>query len=293
MFFAIKSDLVNPFQPLDSELKKALERSVIQALSEKVEGNPVHQIFMNMDQYVEVQIIVDEDCILCGAPWVDSAMAKVSQDGFIQWHVVEGASVLAGDRICTLKGKLSDILRLKQVILNFLQFLSAIATHTQHYVRLVSDWGARIYHGISAIPGLEKAQQYAVRVGGGEEYLPAFYKGVYIQKHYVDAMGGVASALKLAFGMYPQDFVQIEVENLQQLQIALQCGAKKVSLFQFLLDDIEKAIALSNNQAVLEVYGGVHLKNVQTIAKMGIGHIVVETLTNDVKAISFSLSCIL
>lgn len=290
MFSILKSNLINPFEPLGETLKQTLDENVHQSLIERQSNNSKTKIFFDSDQQVIANVVADEDCVFCGAPWVDSLIEKVmSEEGFIQWHVAEGTMVLAGSKICTLHGKAKDILPNEKIILNFLCVLSSIATDTRAYVDLISDTNATLYYDYVDIPGLALVQDYAVRVGGGHGYSTLGQDDILLLNQHLRMIGGISAALKKAFSLYPEDFVKIEVASLSELEEAIEMGAKQVRLKDFSLEKIEEALKFTQGKILLEVCGGVYLKNISQIARMGILRIIADDCDKNKHRVKYSL----
>ena len=132
-------------------------------------------------------------------------------------------------------------------------------------------------------------------VGGGVNQRLALYDGILIKENHIAAAGGIAPALKTAFEVVkskPNVTVQIEVENLDQLEQALQAGAKSVLLDNFSTDMMRTAVATNAGRALLEASGGIDMQTVRAIAETGVDRISIGSLTKDVKATDFSLRII-
>jgi len=129
-----------------------------------------------------------------------------------------------------------------------------------------------------------------VRVGGGKNQRFGVFDGVLIKENHIIASGSVAQALqraqKLAAGKVP---IQIEVENFQQLQQALNAGAKLMLLDNFNVDQMREAVRIVAGRAELEASGGINLENVRAVADTGVDRISIGSLTKDVKAVDLSM----
>ena len=88
-------------------------------------------------------------------------------------------------------------------------------------------------------------------------------------------------------------FVQIEVETLDDLRIALNAGAKLILLDNLDLDTLCEAVILNarltNRAATLEASGGITLDNVRAVAESGVDRISVGSLTKDIMAVDLSM----
>ena len=174
--------------------------------------------------------------------------------------------------------------------LNFLQTLSATATVTQSYVQAVAGTRAHIVDTRKTLPGLRLAQKYAVCCGGGHNHRLGLYDGILIKENHIIAAGGVTEALERARAIGRSDvFIQIEVENLDQLDEALGAGATMILLDNMNLAQMREAVRRNNGRAQLEASGGVNLGTVRVIAETGVDRISIGALTKDIRAVDLSL----
>jgi nicotinate-nucleotide pyrophosphorylase (carboxylating) len=157
-------------------------------------------------------------------------------------------------------------------------------------VDVVAGTRARILDTRKTLPGLRLAQKYAVTVGGGDNQRIGLYDGILIKENHIMAAGGIAQALEQAFRIIPPGVsLQIEVENLDELQQALDGGAKLVLLDNMSLDDTRRAVEMSAGKALLEASGGVDMDTVRAIAETGVDRISIGKLTKDIQAIDLSM----
>jgi nicotinate-nucleotide pyrophosphorylase (carboxylating) len=139
------------------------------------------------------------------------------------------------------------------------------------------------------LPGLRQAQKYAVRVGGGSNHRMALWDGFLIKENHIAAAGGIPEVLAQAQALGVGVDIQIEVESLEELRVALACGATNVLLDDFSPEDVRRAVEYTQGRAVLEVSGGVDLASVREIAGTGMDRISIGKLTKDVKAVDLSM----
>lgn len=285
MFSILKSNLVNPFEPMGETLKQELNETTYRALT-KIKPDT---LCIDLNQLVAIEIIAEEDSILCGAPWVDSVLEKIHLTGKVDWHVAEGSMLFAGDKVCTIYSKAKDILGTEKIILDFLCLLSSIAMWVHTYTKLLSDTSTLLYCDYLNIPGLSLSQQYAVHVGGGDRYCQFVDEEYLISKDYIQVVGGMSVALYQALCNYSIDFIKVEVTSFQELIEAIKLKIQHIKLCFFTLEQIEKAQELAKNQAILEVFGGVHLGNIKQIAQIGITKIIVDNFVSNGHISRYSL----
>ena len=140
------------------------------------------------------------------------------------------------------------------------------------------------------LPGLRMAEKYAVKLGGGHNQRIGLYDGILIKENHIAAAGGIGKVLEQAFQIAPPgDSVQIEVENLAELDEALNAGAQLILLDNFSLEDMRLAVKHAAERAALEASGGITLEDVRLVAETGVDRISIGALTKDVKAIDLSM----
>jgi nicotinate-nucleotide pyrophosphorylase (carboxylating) len=227
--------------------------------------------------------------VLCGAPWFEAVMVQLDSRIQIDWRYAEGAMMSADSEVCVIAAPARALLTAERAALNFLQLLSGVATATRHYVDVVQGTRAAILDTRKTIPGMRLAQKYAVRVGGGKNQRMALYDGILIKENHIAAAGGIAAAMRAAQALNAGVSIQVEVENLDELQQALDAGAVSVLLDNFSLDMMRDAVKLTDGRALLEASGGVNMKSVRAIAETGVDRISIGSLTKDVQAIDYSL----
>ena len=232
-------------------------------------------------------VICREDAVLCGTDWFDACFHHLDPEIEIQWLACEGELLNPNQTICNIRGNARAMLSAERCALNFLQTLSATASQTRRYADAIAGTKAKVMDTRKTLPGLRLAQKYAVIVGGGFNQRLGLFDGILIKENHIVAAGGIPQALAVTSKV--QIPVQIEVENLDDLQIAIQAGAKCILLDNFDLANLRQAVALNQGRAVLEASGGVTLTSIREIAKTGVDRISVGSLTKDIKAIDFSM----
>lgn len=283
------STLNNPFAPFDVALHDAMVANIRAALAEDLGRGDWTAMLLPESAQVTAKVMVREQAVLCGAPWVESVMHQIDPQLQIQWHFAEGDLMPAQAVVCDIEGAARSIMTAERCALNFLQLLSAVATVTRAYVRLVEDTKASILDTRKTLPGLRLAQKYAVRVGGGKNQRLALYDGILIKENHIAAAGSIRAAMDAAHALNASVSVQIEVENLDELRQALDAGATSILLDNFSHDMMREAVSVAAGKAILEASGGVNQDTVRAIAETGVDRISIGALTKDLKAIDYSL----
>ncbi|WP_310179833.1 carboxylating nicotinate-nucleotide diphosphorylase [Duganella sp. 3397] len=283
------STLKNTFAPFDDALRTAFEANLLAALLEDVGTGDLTGLLVPDGGSVTARVIVREDAVLCGAPWFEGVMNCLQAGIEIDWQYAEGDLMTADSVVCTLTGPARALLTGERSALNFLQLLSSVATATRKYVDVIAGTRAAILDTRKTLPGLRLAQKYAVRVGGGQNQRLALYDGILIKENHIAAAGGVTNAVLAAKRLDAGVTIQVEVENLAELNEALDAGAVSVLLDNFSTDLMREAVAINAGRALLEASGGINFDTVRAIAETGVDRISIGSLTKDIRATDFSL----
>ena len=266
-----------------------VNQSVFTAMLEDIGNGDLTALLIPETNHAEASIISREDAVICGIDWVVACFHHVNKDIKIKWLVNEGEKVSANQLLCKMSGNARAILTAERCALNFLQTLSAVATHTRLYVLAASGTKVEILDTRKTIPGLRLAQKYAVTVGGGCNQRLALYDGVLIKENHIAAAGGIAAALEQAKSLNKNTNIQIEVENFDELNQALTAGATSILLDNFSIPDMREAVIINQGRAKLEASGNVNLSSVRAIALTGVDRISIGALTKNIRAIDLSL----
>ena len=278
----------NEFSP--EKLAVLAQADVALALAEDVGEGDLTAALVDPARRARARVLARESAVVCGAPWVQAAVAALDPTAQITWHVPEGQRCAPDQVVLEIEGHAQALLTAERTALNFLQLLSAVATKTAEYVQAVAGTRAQIVDTRKTLPGLRLAQKYAVTVGGGTNHRMGLYDAVLIKENHIEAAGGVTPVLQRVQATAPDaKFVQIEVETLAQLEEALHAGAQMVLLDNMDLPTLREAVRLNAGRAILENSGGVNLNSVRALAETGVDRISIGALTKDVKAIDYSM----
>ncbi|GAD23637.1 carboxylating nicotinate-nucleotide diphosphorylase [Acidovorax sp. MR-S7] len=281
---------------MDGAALAALAREdVDRALREDVGAGDLTAGLIDPARRARARVLAREAAVVCGAPWVEAALRALDPAVQLRWHVTEGQRCAPDQVVLEIEGNARALLSGERTALNFLQLLSAVATKTRTYVDTVAGTRARIVDTRKTLPGLRLAQKYAVRTGGGTNHRIGLHDAVLIKENHIAAAGGVTAVLRAAQAVAAQavaaqaQFIEIEVETLEQLAEALQAGATMVLLDNMPLHTLREAVRINAGRAVLEISGGVTLDGLRALAETGVDRISIGTLTKDVKATDFSM----
>ncbi len=240
------------------------------------------------DTQAEAEVITREDMVLCGQAWFDSVFRQLDSDISIDWQVAEGESVSQNNVLCRLAGSARSLLTGERTALNLLQTLSATATVARQYAQAVSGTGCKVLDTRKTIPGLRKAQKYAVACGGCYNHRIGLYDGVLIKENHIIAAGSIAKAVQAARATSPVP-VEVEVESLEEFEQAIAARPDRIMLDNFTLEDMRAAVMQNAGAIELEASGNIDLNNIRSIAGTGVDYISIGALTKNVRAVDLSM----
>ena len=271
-----------------------IPETVRAALAEDVGGGD-WTARLTPDVPAKARVISREQAVVCGRPWVDEVFRQLDPEVRVDWRVGEGERVAPDAVLYTLQGPARALLTGERSALNFLQTLSGTATAVAAYVEAVAGTGCAIVDTRKTLPGLRKAQKYAVLCGGGVNHRIGLYDGILIKENHVAAAGGIAAAIAAARAIGAGVALMTEAENLDEVRIALAENVDLLLVDELADDAIRESVRLTRLQraaggnTVLEYSGGATLDTVRRIAGLGVDRISVGSLTKHVRAVDLSM----
>jgi nicotinate-nucleotide pyrophosphorylase (carboxylating) len=269
--------------------QSVIEENVFNALREDVGDGDITAELIPQDNISLATVISREPCVFCGLDWFEETYRQLDDEILIDWCVDDGDSIEAGQIICTLSGSSQNIVTGERVALNFVQTLSATATLAARYAASVKDTNAKVLDTRKTIPGLRMAQKYAVSCGGCENHRLGLFDAFLIKENHINACGSIASAVTEARFHNPEMKVEVEVENMDELQQAIDAGADRVLLDNFDIEGMRQAVQQCAGKVITEASGNITLDNIHQVALTGVDYISTGSLTKDIKAIDLSM----
>ena len=275
--------------PLLQVPQSIIEENVFHALKEDIGEGDITAELIPYDNISLATVISREDCIFCGVSWVEETYRQIDEQIVIDWAVEDGDKVKADQIICTLSGSSQNIVSGERVALNFAQTLSATATLSARYAKELEDTNTKVLDTRKTIPGLRMAQKYAVSCGGCENHRIGLFDAFLIKENHINACDGIKNAVEKAHFSNPDLNVQVEIENLDELQQAIDAGADRVLIDNFDIETLKTAVEICRGKLTSEASGNITLKNIRDVAETGVEYISTGALTKDIKAIDLSM----
>jgi nicotinate-nucleotide pyrophosphorylase (carboxylating) len=277
----------------EAELRRLAESALAE---DRADRDVTTAALVPEDQTGRGLIIAKAEGILAGLPIARAVFAAAGASLAWRAEQEDGHRLSPGDRVVTIEGSLSSILRAERVALNYLTHLSGVATATAAVVRALEGTGCRLRDTRKTIPGLRALEKYAVRVGGGTNHRLNLAEGILIKDNHLAALRdrdlGIADALRLARQANPGMTIEIEVTTVDEARQALGAAADELLLDNMPPDQMREVVALAaarDPRPLLEASGGISLENARAVAQTGVDFISMGAITHSAPALDMSL----
>lgn len=265
-----------------------LEESVRLSLEEDIGLGDITGELIDPNLSQKASLICREESILCGSKWFDTAFTLLDPSIQIEWHAQEGSLLEAGKEVASLTGNAKCMVASERTALNFLQMMSGIAYKTHCFQKELVDSETVLLDTRKTIPGLRYEQKYSVVIGGGQNHRMGLYDAALIKENHISSAGSI----KLAVSSLKEKgikTIEVEVENLEELQQAIDAQADIAMLDNFAESDLEIASEISKGKIKLEISGNIGIENLNAIKKYKIDYISSGDLTKNISATDYSL----
>ena len=278
-----------PVPPLPDLMLEPLVRS---ALLEDLgrAGDLTTDAIVPADAQAALRLVARQEGVLAGLDMARLAFRALDAQSRFEPVLRDGSELAPGQEIARIHGSARAILTAERVALNYLCHLSGVATATASIARAIADTGARMTCTRKTMPGLRALQKYAVRVGGGSNHRFGLDDAVLIKDNHIALAGGVAEALARArAGVGHMVQIQLEVDTLEQLEVALSLGVEVVLLDNMDLDTLRTAVSMARGRAVTEASGRITPETARAVAETGVDQIAVGWITHSARVLDIGL----
>lgn len=279
----------------DIQFKKELELIIDNAIREDI-GDGDHSSLACIPEKAkgQAQLLVKDDGILAGTDFAEMVFHKIDPSLTLKKMISDGQYVRYGDVAFTVKGKSRSILMAERIVLNAIQRMSAIATKTNRYVKILEDTNTKILDTRKTTPGIRALEKWAVKIGGGNNHRFGLYDMIMLKDNHIDFAGGIKEAIIKTNEYLEKNKlslkIEIETRNLEEVREVLSIGKiHRIMLDNFSFEDLKEAVKLIEGKYETEASGGITEKTLLKYAQCGVDFISSGALTHSVSNMDFSL----
>ena len=222
---------------------------------------------------------------------VEMAVATLREVGItdIQVHLNDGDAVAPGSVVMTVRGDTRAILLAERTALNFLGHLGGIATLTNTWVKAIAGTACTIRDTRKTTPGMRLLEKAAVVAGGGANHRLSLSESALIKDNHIAAAGGVSAAFTKVRAVFPDAFIEIEVDSIDQLKEVAAQSPDLVLLDNMTPAQCKEAVVLVAGRFKLEASGGISLENALAYAQSGVDYLAIGALTHSAPVLDIGL----
>ena len=240
------------------------------------------------------KLLVKDSGIIAGVAFAKMIFENVDPTLVIETFIQDGTRVKHCDIVFHISGSSQSILKAERLVLNSMQRMSAIATKTNQYVKLLEGTKTKILDTRKTTPGFRACEKWAVKIGGGENHRFALYDMVMLKDNHNDFAGGITNAInktKAFLKLNNLDLkIIVEARNLDEIKEILEStGVYRILIDNFNFEDTRKAVELIGDKCLTESSGNINEKTIRQYAECGIDYISSGALTHSVYNMDLSL----
>lgn len=245
----------------------------------------------------KAHLLVKENGVLAGVDLALQIFDQVDRSLKVKVLITDGKAIKTGDIVLTVEGKAQSILLAERLVLNCMQRMSGIATHTNKLVQLCKGTTTKVIDTRKTTPNIRGLEKWAVLLGGGANHRIGLYDMILIKDNHIDYAGGIQQAIEAANKYLKKKNkklkIEIEARNLNEVKQILAIGkVHRIMLDNFSIADIKKAVKLINGKYQTEGSGGITERSIRSYAQCGVDFISVGALTHSIKSLDLSLKAI-
>ena len=246
------------------------------------------------DKTGRAHLLIKDDGIIAGiqlAKWIFECMDPTLK---IETLLKDGDAVKKGDIAFIVEGTSIPLLSAERLVLNCMQRMSAIATKTKAYVKLIEGTQTTILDTRKTTPGMRLLEKWAVTIGGGANHRFGLYDMIMLKDNHIDFAGGITQAIEKVHTYLKEKQlnlrIEVEARDLDEVKEIMSVGGiHRIMLDNFTPAETITAVKHINGAYETESSGGITDKTIRSYAECGVDFISVGALTHSVYNMDLSL----
>ncbi len=277
------------------QFEKELDIIISNAIKEDVgDGDHSSLACIPKDAKGKAKLLVKEAGIIAGVEMANRIFSYVDAELKVETFINDGETVKYGDVVFFVEGSSQSILKSERLVLNVMQRMSAIATKTNEFAKLLEGTKTKILDTRKTTPGIRAIEKWAVKIGGGENHRFALYDMIMLKDNHIDFAGDVSKAIEKTKNYLKVNNLDlkiiVEARSLKEIkQILEHEGIHRILIDNFDFEETKKAVALIGDKCQTESSGGINLESVRKYAECGVDYVSSGALTHSVYNMDLSL----
>ncbi|SHI76113.1 nicotinate-nucleotide pyrophosphorylase [carboxylating] [Mesonia phycicola] len=280
------------------QFKKEIDIIIKNAIREDV-GDGDHSSLACIPGYAtgKAKLLVKDNGIVAGVNFACQVFQYVDPNLVIEKFINDGEQIVNGDIVLYVSGNSQSILKAERLVLNAMQRMSAIATKTHEFAKLLRGTNTKILDTRKTTPGIRALEKWAVKIGGGENHRFALYDMVMLKDNHIDFAGGITMAIDKTKAYLKENNLDlkiiVEARDLQEIEeILSNTGVHRILIDNFNYEDTRKAVQMIGDKCQTESSGGITLETAKKYADCGVDFISSGALTHSVYNLDLSLKAV-
>ncbi len=245
----------------------------------------------------KAKLLVKEAGIIAGVEMAKKIFKYVDSDLIIETFLNDGETVKYGDVVFFVEGSSQSILKSERLVLNVMQRMSAIATKTKIFAKLLEGTKTKILDTRKTTPGIRAIEKWAVKIGGGENHRFALYDMIMLKDNHIDFAGGISKAIEKTKCYLKANNLDlkiiVEARSTDEIREILEHeGIYRILIDNFDFEETKRAVQLIGDKCQTESSGGINLETARKYAECGVDYISSGALTHSVYNMDLSLKAI-
>lgn len=280
------------------QFEKELYLIISNAIREDVgDGDHSSLACIPKDTKGKAKLLVKEAGIIAGVEMAKRIFNYVDADLKVETLISDGESVKYGDLVFYVEGSSQSILKSERLVLNVMQRMSAIATKTKEFVKLLEGTKTKILDTRKTTPGIRAIEKWAVKIGGGENHRFALYDMIMLKDNHIDFAGGISKAIEKTKNYLKVNKLDlkiiVEARSIEEIkEILAHEGIHRILIDNFDFEETRKAVELIGDKCQTESSGGINLESVRKYAECGVDYVSSGALTHSVYNMDLSLKAV-
>lgn len=277
---------------------KELSYIISNAIREDVgDGDHSSLACIPYDALGEAKLLAKDKGIIAGVEFARQVFDFIDPSLEIEVLIADGEKVKYGDVVFYVSGLSQSILKAERLVLNAMQRMSAIATKTNQFVKVLEGTKTKVLDTRKTTPGIRALEKWAVKIGGGENHRFALYDMIMLKDNHIDFSGGITKAIQ-ATKEYLKDHklnlnIIVEARNLKEIEeIIKNEGVYRILIDNFNIEDTKKAVEIINGSCQTESSGGITLETARAYAECGVDFVSTGAITHSVHNMDLSLKAV-